>query len=58
MPRDDKTDDEGKWVYLRGGRIYDIDSEDRLQVLPLYVITERQHERFRSLQDSFRREKV
>ena len=57
-PQEFKSDDEGRWVYLKGGKIYHIDSEDHLLPLALHVITERQHERLRYLEQSFRRERV
>ena len=45
-------------MFLKGGKIYHIDSNDDLQPMLLHVITERQHERLRYLEQSFRRERV
>ena len=56
--QDDNIAEEGRWVFLKGGKIYHIDSNDDLQPMLLHVITERQHERLRYLEQSFRRERV
>lgn len=54
----DTIGEAGHWVYLNGEYIYMLDSEDRLQPLPLRVITERQYKRLRYLEESYRKEKV
>jgi hypothetical protein len=49
------NNDDGRWVFLKNGRLYYVDSEDDLRQLPLRVISERQWERLKYLEESYRK---
>ncbi len=57
MPKD-KIDDAGEWVFLKGDRVFVVDSEDNLEPLLLRVISQREFDRLHFLEDSFKKEKV
>jgi hypothetical protein len=55
MP-EDKIDDAGQWVYLKGDRVFVLDCEDDLTPLPVRVISQRDLTRCHHLAASFHKE--
>jgi hypothetical protein len=55
MP-EDKIDDAGQWVYLKGDRVFVLDCEDDLTPLPVRVISQRDLTRCHLLAASFQKE--